>query len=293
MTKPTQWQQERLKRKLIRLGMQEHTQGFSEGQMHYWAGGHGMPMVLLHGFGVTSLWQWHTQIKHFIRYYRLIIPNLLGFGNSIPYKEDRTLAYQATTVIRLLDSLGIDSFHLLGMSYGGFVASQLCSLWPKRIGRLILVACPGDVMTRPDYQNILDLYEINDISELLLPDQPEKVRRLIELAWHRRLWIPSFALNDAWKTLFSVQPEVKREFLDALLLYLDEPPETTRSIRNYPLLIWGEHDPIFPVALGRKLQRSFGPRTPFHILPKTAHAPNLERPRLFNKLVLNFLRQRQ
>lgn len=289
LTRPTQWIRDRLKQKMSRCGLVESYQFFPQGQLHYWIGGTGRPLVLLHGFGATALWQWHPQVDDFCKHHRLIIPNLFGFGESIPHSSERSLEFQGEMIIKLLDSLGVEQFDLLGMSYGGFVANRIAVNWSERVDRLIFVSSPGGVMTTADYQYILDAYQIEHITDLLLPTEPAGVKRLIQLAWYKKLWVPKYILRDAHKTLFSIQLEIKRELLNALLDYLDKDPTLNHDISHIPLLIWGEFDPLFPLELAERVRASLN--TSLHLLHKTAHAPNLGRAAEFNRLVLRFLQR--
>ncbi len=288
ITQPTAWQATRLKRKYQRSGLREAFTTVPQGRMHHWSGGSGAPVVLLHGFGATALWQWPRQLRA-LSPRRVIIPNLLGFGASVPSGADRSLEIQAEAVVALTEALGVERFDLVAMSYGGFVANRLVARWPEKVDRLVLVASPGGVMTEADYDRILRLYGIGHIAELLLPETPREVTRLIRLAWHRPMWVPKFALRDAHRTLFTVQTPVKRELLDALLSYLQRPPTMNADITHSPLLVWGEHDPLFPVELGERMRRSFGDRAQLRVVNRTAHAPNLERAKTFNRLLLAHL----
>ena len=86
--------------------------------------------------------------------------------------------------------------------------------------------------------------------------------------------------------------EEKRELLDELVSHLDQPDldsDGYDAITESVLIVWGVYDRVFPIHLGRRMARALGPKGRLEVLPRTAHAPNLERPRLFNRLVLRFL----
>ena len=59
------------------------------------------------------------------------------------------------------------------------------------------------------------------------------------------------------------------------------PPQPT-------LVVWGEHDPVLPLAVGRRLVASIGHAARLEVIPETRHVPNLERPELVNALMLPF-----
>jgi pimeloyl-ACP methyl ester carboxylesterase len=62
-----------------------------------------------------------------------------------------------------------------------------------------------------------------------------------------------------------------------------------RRLAHETLVVWGEHDRIFPVDLARRLVAHLGGRARLAVLPEAAHAPNLEHPTPFNRHVLDFL----
>ena len=59
--------------------------------------------------------------------------------------------------------------------------------------------------------------------------------------------------------------------------------------RARTLLVWGEHDAVFPLPLAERLQRKLGDLCQLEVLKKAAHAPNIEKKRRFNRVVLKFL----
>ena len=61
-----------------------------------------------------------------------------------------------------------------------------------------------------------------------------------------------------------------------------------REVFEHHRLIWGEHDPLFPLELGRRLHAHLGGRSRLHVIRGTAHSPNLERPRALNRRLLDF-----
>lgn len=288
---PTRFQEGLLKRKFRRAGLVEKMARSDLGDLSYWEGGEGEPLVLLHGFGASALWQWYPQVGPLSKAHRLIIPDLLFFGRSQTESPERSLTHQARTVCHLLDELEIEKAHFLGMSYGGFVTYTIATKFRERLNRMILVGCPADVVAKADHQETLQDLGVEHIADLLLPEDPKDLRKLLAIAWHRPPWVPLPFLRDAHRVLMSSQVENKRELLIDLLEYLDGkrsqvprlPPEAKT------LLVWGEHDRIFPLSLAQRLDEKLGELCELCVLEKAAHAPNMERTRLFNRRVLDFL----
>ena len=290
--RPTDLERWRIHRKIDKAKLRPHQVQLDAGSMFCWVGGSGPPLLLLHGFGASAKWQFHPQVPALARHYTLYIPDLLFFGGSTSHHPDRSLDFQATAVMALMDHFGVERFDTLGISYGGFVAYLLATEYPDRVGKLVLTNSPGAVMGAEDYARLLNTFEVDCITELLLPTEPDGVRRLLEVAYHRPPWVPKFALIDARRQLFTDQVKEKRELLLELVGYLDDPPSGEEPVRNDTLIVWGEHDRVFPVGLGRKLARSMGDNARLEVLDRTAHAPNIEQGAAFNELVLAFLRNR-
>jgi pimeloyl-ACP methyl ester carboxylesterase/membrane protein DedA with SNARE-associated domain len=107
----------------------------------------GQPIVLLHG-SPGSGGDFHLKDNALIptlaeQGYRVIAPDLPGFGYSSPYVPDYSNRAHARYVIDLLDRLGIDQAHLLGWSMGGGVAIQLYDLDPDRVRTITMLAAIG------------------------------------------------------------------------------------------------------------------------------------------------------
>ncbi|WP_457652756.1 alpha/beta fold hydrolase [Rhodocaloribacter sp.] len=87
--------------------------------------GEGEALVCIHGFPTAS-WDWHRLWPALTRRFRVIAPDMIGFGFSDkPAGYDYSLMDQATLVEALLDDLGVASVHVLAHDYGDTVAQEL------------------------------------------------------------------------------------------------------------------------------------------------------------------------
>jgi pimeloyl-ACP methyl ester carboxylesterase len=286
---PTRWQRRFLKRRFQSAGLKPHLLNLDPGHLHVWAGGKGSEtLVLLHGFGGSCLWQWAEMVGALAKRYKLLVPDLLWFGQSDGKSNERSLEAQAQAILALIDKNGTEPVHLAGISYGGFVSYLIANDHPNRVRSLTLIDCPATVMTAEDYQEVLERYGLNDMGPMLVPESADGLPRLMSLAYHRPPPIPRFALSDAHRILFGEHRQQRLELLDNLVAYLDQPREHGDS--NHPVLIvWGEFDNLFPPALGLRLKQRFGARAEMVIIPNAAHAPIIEHPRAVNECLLNFL----
>ena len=114
----------------------------------------------------------------------------------------------------------------------------------------------------------------------------------MRIAWHRPPPLPSFALRDAHRNLFTNQVEDKRELLNELVGHLEAPSlgqEVYDEACPPVLILWGAYDRVFPVHLAHRMHRALqGKQGTLEVFARAAYAPNLERPRRFNNAVLRF-----
>lgn len=68
------------------------------------------PLVLIHGFGPHGVWQWRPQISFFSREFSVYVPDLLFFGRSFTNSADRSEVFQAASVAKLMEKLGISRY---------------------------------------------------------------------------------------------------------------------------------------------------------------------------------------
>jgi 3-oxoadipate enol-lactonase len=103
----------------------------------------GEPIVLLHGVAESHV-SWQQWIPLLSGRFRVLRPDLPGFGQSpLPAAYDCTTHRVAGDLVRLLDALKIDRFHLVGAKYGGSTALQLATDHPERVKTLAVFGTPA------------------------------------------------------------------------------------------------------------------------------------------------------
>lgn len=106
--------------------------------LHFRDVGHGPPLLLVHGLG-GSLTDWDAQIAFFSPQYRVIAPDLRGFGRTGRGRQRIGLRRFVADLVQLLIHLRIDEPVLLvGHSMGGAVAAQFAVDHPQRVKRLVI-----------------------------------------------------------------------------------------------------------------------------------------------------------
>src|ERR1700712_4198926 len=102
-------------------------------EINYKSTGNGTPLVLIHGHPFDHT-MWYPQVVEFSDLYQVITPDLRGYGESrLPDPANTKFEDYATDVLQLMDFLGVDSFHLGGLSMGGQIIMEIFRQAPARI----------------------------------------------------------------------------------------------------------------------------------------------------------------
>ncbi len=289
-----QWEEARLRRKFARHRVRTYRASLPNGEVHYWAGGKpgAQPLLLIHGFGADAMWGWAGQID-LARDHFLIAPDLLWFGRSHSSSDDFSSRFQAEAFVQLLDHLAIDQVDVAGISYGGFVGLELAHHHPDRVRKLVMIDSPGHTFTLDDYQELLVRNDIDSIAELIVPEGPADIPRLLDIAYYWPPPLPRFIARDLYAHMFTTWTDQKVRLLDNLLARASEIDPDEYEFHHETLLLWGDKDTLFPPELAHRLARHLGAQAKVEIIRRAKHAPNLERPLVFNRALRSFLTGRE
>jgi len=106
-------------------------------RIRYMEAGQGAPLVHLHGAGGLRLTPGHDLLS---RRFRVVAFEMPGFGQSPENKETRSMPELASTMAQAIKNLGLDTFNLMGTSFGGKTALWLALQAPERVLALVLEA---------------------------------------------------------------------------------------------------------------------------------------------------------
>lgn len=265
--------------KLIRVGDQ---------LVHVERAGRGEPLLLIHGFGCSSH-SWRKVIPTLARRYRVIAPDLNGFGWTQRPRDPAaySLEGQERLLLGVLDALGIDRFHVAGHSYGGGLAIWLAARMPDRVRSLTLIAS-----VLPDYSIqqrqiwarfrglnwllvhffVLSRGAIRKALELCYEDPAEVTPELIE-SYRERLLVEG--VEDSYYGLMAP-------------LELPTPQVDLGALTVPTLLAWGDHDRLIPFEKIEPYLRVLPSRETV-IFDHCGHAPMEERPQELLAHMLPFL----
>jgi len=258
----------------------------------YWDSGSDKPVIiLLHGFGASTQFQWYKQVDVLTDSYRVILPNLIYFGGSTVNTPISSVSEQVNAMQTLIDQLGIKTFSLAGVSYGGVIAAELALLNQDRVSKMILCDAPIKFMNEKDIQLVFEKFKVKSFNQLLVPDNYRSLKKLLGIAYLHPPRVPAFMLKSVYKNMYTKQSFGQNSLLNSINTEKDFYTNRVYHYQFPVLLIWGEKDMLIPVKVGQELQEHIGGNARLEIIPQTAHMPNLEAPKAFNKTMIAFLKK--
>jgi len=239
-------------------------------------------LILLHGLsGDLNGWALNQRVLAADR--RVIAIDLPGHGRSTKDIGDGTATVLAAMLTELPDTLGIERFHLLGLSFGGAIALDLATTFAdrrdRRLESLICLSAGGlGTSVNTDF-----------IYAYLRAETPEAMHAALSQVFHNERMVNDAmvyygllgradpAFRDGIETMISANFSDQRQRFDY-----------TGAARDLPVpvhLIWGRQDRIIPADHGEALADS----RPVHIFDDCGHMPNVEMAGRFNALVAQIL----
>ncbi|KAI5403943.1 hypothetical protein KIW84_051188 [Lathyrus oleraceus] len=158
-------------------------------------------LVLIHGFGPTAIWQWRQQVQFLAPHFNIYVPDLIFFGESTTRSKERSEKFQAESVGKLLEKLGLKKCHVVGTSYGGIVAYNMAKMLGEEKIEKVVICSSGVNMTKNHNVKLLERAGMDKIEDLMLPSSTQNLRKLMTLAVAKRIpFMPEFLLKDFLKS---------------------------------------------------------------------------------------------
>ena len=240
--------------------------------------GKGFPLVLVHGFLGSSI-MWQPQIEDLKKYYRIITPDLPGFGKSKKIKPHNNINSMAKTILNCLKEKKIEKFYLLGHSMGGMIVQEMVKLAGKKIIKLICYGT-GPVGSIPGRFETID-----ESREKLKKNGLEITTQRIAKTW--------FVEEDKAKYFYLCIEAGKNTTIDAadnalIAMKTWSGLENLKNIKNFTMIIWGDQDKAYNFDQVDTLNRNIT-NSDINIFKGCSHNVHLEMPKEFNKCITNFL----
>lgn len=259
-------------------------------QLYFEEAGEGEPIVFVHEFG-GDLRSWEPQMRHFARRYRCIAFNARGYPPSdVPealdaYSQERA----ARDIVDVLDHLGLQKAHVVGLSMGGFATLHLGLLAQHRAMSLV-VAGAGYGAEKEHEAYFRDVS--NEVANQFEAQGSERFSQVYGLAASRIAYLLKDPRGWAEFRQHLGEHSAKGSALTMRGVQARRPSlydleDQFKEMRVPTLIVVGDEDDHC-LQPGIFLKRTI-PACGLAVLPKSGHTLNLEEPALFNQLVDDFL----
>ena len=236
--------------------------------------GKGEPLILLHGlFGTLN--NFEGVYNYFRPYNRVIIPQLPLLDLDI---LNTSVGGLAKYVNRFLETLGLTDVHLLGNSLGGHVTLVHTLKNPQRVKSLILTGSSG-------------LFENGMGDSYPRRGDYEYIKKKASQTFYD----PAVATKELVDEIYSItnnRLKVIKIIALAKSAIRNNLGEELKHIHKPTLLIWGNNDIITPPFVGHEFNKLIL-NSELHFIDKCGHAPMMEVPDEFNKILHGFLNKLQ
>ncbi len=244
--------------------------------IHYLVGGEGDPLIIVHG-GSDGASAWTSNIEILSKKYTIYVPDMPGFGSSQSFEGDYSIHEMVRFVDNFAQSIGLQTFYMMGHSLGGGIALHYALKYPKKIRKLVLVSslCLGK-----------------------------------EIAWWIRLFSTPVVCRTLGKAAISVFRGIKYvarffgpwEIVEPVTKtsiqigsYIASLTEQTINLLNQlptvmvpTLVLWGAKDPVVPFAQAYAAAELI-PDCQVRIFENSGHSVYRERLREFSSVLAKFL----
>ncbi len=248
-------------------------------EMYYDVHGSGEPVLFVHGFPLSGR-LWRSVIDPLRERYRLVVPDLRGFGRS-GVGVEASIARYADDLVGLLDVLDEQRpVVVVGFSMGGYVAFEFHRRHQSRVRGLALV----DTRAEPD----------DEAGKLDREEQAKRVLRegsgvvadaMVEVLFGKQA---STELRETWRGVMSTAPrEGVAAALRAMARRADSRP-LLATIEVPTVVVVGEDDAVTPPATARCLHEAVA-GSKLAVIPGAGHMTPVEQPQRFTQVLLEFL----
>ena len=260
--------------------MQEKFVTVDGNKIRYLESGHSSKnLLLIHGLGASAE-RWEYVIPYLEKNYKLIVPDLIGFGYSDKPLVDYTPEFFSDFLSKFLQTINLKKTHIIGSSLGGQITVEFASTNPSCLDKLVLVSSSGIMKQSTP---ALDAY----VMAALYPNEEGAKNAFKMMAG------PSQEINPKIIEDFVTRmklPNAKMAFMSTLLglKNAEEISEKLSCISSPTLIIWGEKDPVIPIKYAQSFVSSIQDCR-FYRMDGCGHTPYVDKPEKFSKLVIDFL----
>lgn len=235
-------------------------------------------LVLLHGLGASSE-RWLRVAPALSRYFRVIVPDIVGFGYSDKPDVEYTVDFFVDFLDKFLNNVGANRPHMISSSFGGHIAAEYAIRRGRGLRKLVLAAPAGMMKTSTP---VLDGY----IMAALYPTYENVLKAFRDMAFDPAAVSEETVLDFVNRMRL---PNAKYAFMSTLLGIKYAPPLRGRlsEVINPTLILWGDSDKMIPLQYSKEFREI--PGSELVVLKDSGHTPYVEKPMTFNRIVIKFL----
>ena len=213
------------------------------------------------------------------KHYRVITPDLPGFGKSNKAKSHNNIQSIAKLLLDCLDEKKIDKFYLLGHSMGGMIVQEMAKISGNKIIKLICYS------TGPRGEMPGRFETVDQSRENLKKNGLEITAKNIA-----KTWFVKGEEAEYFDICIEAGKQLSIETVDnALVAFKNwDGVETLKNIKNETLIVWGNKDKSYNLDQVQTLNKNI-PNSSLFIFEGCAHNVHLEKPEEFNRTILNYL----
>ena len=254
-------------------------------KLYYESEGDGEPVVLIPGFA-AGRWIWFKQTAELSRNFRVIVFDPRGVSASDKPEGPQTIGLLADDVAHLLQTIGVSSAHIVGASFGGFVAQEFALKYPSMTRKLVLCCTsfggPNHVVPAPE--TLLALASTKGLNS------EERMRANLLLAFTPEFVKTQTAEVDHIVHLRATNDVPEHIYLSQLQAAMNFNVESRLSeIKTPTLVLSGDADVIVPVQNSRNLAAKI-PNAKLQIVNGGSHTFFIEQAQEFNRILCTFIR---
>lgn len=252
---------------------------FGGTKVHYEVTGDGPAVLLLHAFPLHA-GMWNAQVKALSTNYKVIVPDMPGFGKSPPASTPVTMDLYAQVALAVLDAAGVQRAAVAGLSMGGYIAFALHARAPERVAALVLAdtrATPDTADGKHAREQTARAVEDEGI-EILVERQLPNLLSHGASAANRRDVERLIVRNPAAGAAAALRGMAQRHDFTAHL------PKITCPT----LVVVGHDDTLTPPADSQAMASAIS-GAEFVSVPGAGHLSSIEKPEAFTRAVKDFL----
>jgi abhydrolase domain-containing protein 6 len=251
----------------------------------YAEGGTGDTIIMLHGFSANKD-HWLRFSKYFTPGYRVIIPDLPGFGESSkPPEAKYNIMSQVERLNLLVKELKLTKFHIVGNSMGGNIAGNFAATYPDMVKTLALFDASGVITPIKSERDLLiekgiNPYFLKDVNEF---------DRLLETNFYKPPQWPSFIKKYLAKQAIKTAPLNRKIFNDLRNTDYYALEGKLDKIKAPTLIVWGDSDKAIHISAVEIYKKNIK-NSQSVIIKECGHLPMLEKPQETASIYKEFLK---